>query len=171
MKVLHCGTAEEKTPSEASDFEREQLRFFLSSGDIAVGLAEINPSLAWLPELMRMNVARDPSQLARWIGRNFSDPEAVREVAANLEYFDETTADLLEFRLNRQIPTLSPLLAKSWNLIIRHIQNSRRGMLHSDWYKLQPRLKAGDRSPEVAGEACRFTSPKAEAWEAVLLVR
>ena len=33
-------------------------------------------------------------------------------------------------------------------------------MLHSDWYELQPRLKAGDRSPEVAGEACRFTSPK-----------
>jgi hypothetical protein len=46
-----------KTPSEASEFEREQLRFLLSGDDVAATLASVNPSLAWLPVLPIFNSA------------------------------------------------------------------------------------------------------------------
>ena len=65
-----------KTPSDTTDFEREQLRFFLSREDVAETLAELNPSLAWLPEFARMKVIQSPGQLTPWIEKNFDDPEA-----------------------------------------------------------------------------------------------
>src|SRR3981189_2045767 len=103
-----------KTPRDTTDFEREQLRFFLSREDVADKLAELNPSLAWLPELARMKVIQSGAQLTPWIEKNLDDPEAVREVSGNLDFFDERAAELLEFRLNRRRETLPPLLAKSW---------------------------------------------------------
>ena len=78
---------QKKTPTEATDFEREQLRFFLSSGNLTEMLIELNPSLAWLPMLSQINLIKDEKQLVPWVERNFADPEAVREVAANIHYF------------------------------------------------------------------------------------
>ena len=149
-----------KTPSDTSDFEREQLRFFLSREDVAEKLAELNPSLAWLPELARMKVIQSPSQLTPWIEKNFDDPEAIREVSANLGFFDERAADLLEFRLNRQRDTLSPLLTKSWQLIVRHIRDTPRGILRSEWFDIEPRIKAGESSPELLERLARVLRPK-----------
>src|SRR5260370_32788922 len=113
-----------KTPYESTDFEREQLRFFLGREDVADKLAELNPSLAWLPELARIKVIQSSSELTPWIEKNFDDPEAVRESSGNLDYFDEIAADLLHFRLNRRRYTLPPLLATRWHLIIRHIRDN-----------------------------------------------
>ncbi len=36
-------STKKKTPRDATDFEREQLRFFLSQEDVAEKLAELNP--------------------------------------------------------------------------------------------------------------------------------
>jgi hypothetical protein len=149
-----------KTPSDTTDFEREQLRFFLGREDVAETLAELNPSLAWLPELARMKVIRSPEQLTPWIEKNFDDPDAVREVAANLGFFDERSAELLELRLNRRRNSLSPLLAKSWQLIIRHIRDTPRGLLQSEWFEIEPRIKAGERSTEVLERLARLLRPK-----------
>jgi hypothetical protein len=149
-----------RTPSDTSDFEREQLRFFLSREDVGEKLAELNPSLAWLPELARMKVIKSPAELTPWIEKNFDDPEAVREVSANLEFFDETAAGLLEFRLNRTRHTLPSFLAKSWQLIIRHIRSSPRGVLRSEWFDIEPRLKAGEHSSELLERLARLLRPK-----------
>jgi hypothetical protein len=62
-----------------------------------------------------MKVVKDPRQFAMWVEKNFADVEAVREVAANLGYFNEASADLLQNRLNYH-PDLPPLLTKSWCL-------------------------------------------------------
>jgi hypothetical protein len=153
-------TTKKKTPSDTTDFEREQLRFFLSREDVADKLAELNPSLAWLPELARMKVIQSAVQLTPWIEKNFDDLEAVREVSGNLEFFDERAAELLEFRLNRRLDTLSPLLSKSWQLIIRHIRDNPRGMLRSEWYDIQPRIKAGEHSAELLERLARVLRPK-----------
>jgi len=149
-----------KTPSDTTDFEREQLRFFLSREDVADKLLELNPSLAWLSELARMKVIQSPAQLTPWIEKNFDDPEAVREVSGNLEFFDERAAELLEFRLNRRRDTLPPLLAKSWQLIIRHIRDNPRGVLRSEWFDIQPRIKAGEHSAELLERLARILRPK-----------
>jgi hypothetical protein len=53
-----------RTPSDASEFEREQLRFFLSSNDVVTTLSAINPSLAWLPILRQMQVVGADHELA-----------------------------------------------------------------------------------------------------------
>jgi hypothetical protein len=151
---------EKKTPTDTTDFEREQLRFFLSREDIAETLAELNPSLAWLSEFARMKVIQSSAELTPWIEKNFDDPKAVREVSANLKFFDETAAELLELRLNRGRDTLSPLLAKSWQLIIRHIRDNPRGVLRSEWFDIQPRIKAGERSPEMLERLARLLRPK-----------
>lgn len=44
-------SARKRTPEDVTEFEREQLRFFLAGDDLATTLATINPSLAWLPVL------------------------------------------------------------------------------------------------------------------------
>ena len=152
-------TKTRKTPSDVTEFEREQLRFFLSRADVAQVLAELNPSLAWLPELARMKVIQSPAQLTPWIEKNFGDAAAVREVSANLEFFDERAADLLELRLNRQIEVLPPLLVKSWQLIIRHIRNNPTGLLRSEWYDIQPRIKAGEHSADLLERLARVLRP------------
>jgi hypothetical protein len=88
--------ARKKTPQDASEFEREQLRFFLSGDDLATTLAAINPSLAWLPDLFGMKLIEDDTQLI-WVERNFSDMDSVRHVVNNLQLFGPKAANFLEF--------------------------------------------------------------------------
>lgn len=149
-----------KTPSDTTDLEREQLRFFLSREDVAGKLAELNPSLAWLPELVRMKVIQSTDQLAPWIEKNFDDPEAVREVSGNLDFFDERTAALLEFSLNRGRDALPRHLVKSWQLIIRHIRENPRGILRNEWFDIQPRIRTGEHSSELIERLTRALQPK-----------
>ena len=94
--------SQKKTPSDATDFEREQLRFLLGRNDLTATLVEFNPSLAWLPILGEMKLIREETQLAPWIERNFASLEAIRDIAANIRFFGPETADILEFRLNRE---------------------------------------------------------------------
>src|SRR6185312_5022862 len=91
-----------KTPGNATDFEREQLRYFLSQGDLAATLATLNPSLAWLPFLSQMKLIQNERQLASWIERNFFDVQAVRDVVANLRFFGSDIATLLDHSLTIQ---------------------------------------------------------------------
>ncbi len=76
-----------KTPEDTSEFEREQLRFFLSGDDLAATLATVNPSLAWLPVLSEMKLLENDIQLIAWVERNFADVDAVRDVVNNLHFF------------------------------------------------------------------------------------
>ena len=88
--------ARKKTPKDASEFEREQLRFFLSTDDLVTTLATVNPSLAWLPVLSQMRLIQDESQLISWIERNFEDTDAVEDVVANIGFFGPEAARFLE---------------------------------------------------------------------------
>ncbi len=127
-----------KTPADATPFERDQLRFFLSEGDLAATLSEVNPSLAWLPVLSEMQLIQSETQLIAWIERNFGDADAVRDVVANIHFFGPETANFLEYRLNAQAENLPPLLAKSWALIIRHMRTSKGGLAHNGWFDIVP---------------------------------
>src|SRR5438309_1152166 len=122
-------TSAKKTPRDATEFEREQLRYLLSTDELSFMLVEVNPSLAWLPVLIEMRVIQAGTQLAPWIERNFADVDAVRDVAANIHFFSPETASLLEFGLNRQRDRLSPLLVKCWRLIIRAMRTGDRTVL------------------------------------------
>ena len=139
-----------KTPADVTPFEREQLGFFLSGGDLAATLAEFNPSLAWLPYLSEMKLIQSERQLTAWIERNFADVDAVRDVVANTQFFGRETANFLEFRLNSQRAGLPPLLAKSWALIIRHLRTAKAGFAQSEWFEIAPQLRQGDHSNSFA---------------------
>jgi hypothetical protein len=138
---MTAASQKKKTPKDATEFEREQLRFFLTRDDLAATLTEINPSIAWLPLLAEMKLIGPDTQLAPWLERNFSNPDAVREVAANIRFFVPETAELLEFRLNHELDRLTPLLEKCWRLIIRYMRTTRRGVLQADWFEIAPRIK------------------------------
>jgi hypothetical protein len=148
-----------KTPSDATAFEREQLRFFLSKRDAAAILVELNPSLSWLPVLAELRLIDAKTQLAPWIQKNFSDVSAVREVAANIHFFGAETADILEWRLN-QTTDLASLLMKSWRLIVRHMRNVRKGIPRHEWFELAPRVKNGESSTEVLERVANVLRPK-----------
>jgi hypothetical protein len=145
------GILGKKTPSDASEFEREQLRFLLSGDDVAVILAQINPSLAWLPVLWEMGLIQNERQLVAWIERNLASTDAVREVVANLKFFGPDTANLLQMRLNSEAPKLElpPYLVQSWKLIIRHMRATKRDLAHNEWFDLQPDLKRGEHNNAV----------------------
>jgi hypothetical protein len=146
---MNASANKKKTPRDATEIEREQLRFFLTRDDLALTLAEINPSIAWLPWLAEMKLLQPGTQLAPWIERNFAEPDAVHDVVSNIHYFNPDTAELLEFRLNRQLESLSPLLVKCWRIIIRFMRGARRGVLASDWFDVAPLVKRGEQSQEV----------------------
>jgi hypothetical protein len=148
------------TPVDVSEFEREQLRFFLSNSDMVGLLTEINPSLAWLPILAGMNLLRNDAVLPAWVERNFSSLDAVREVVDNIRFFKAESARILEVRLNAYRDKLEPLLAKCWRLIIRHIRNAEHGTLQNEWFEVTPRLKRSDFSTEVLERVSRLLTPK-----------
>jgi hypothetical protein len=148
------------TPIDVSDFEREQLRFFLTNTDIVRVLGELNPSLAWLPILAGMKLLQHEAALATWVERNFSSLDAVRDVVNNILFFRAESARILEFRLNALQDALEPLLVKCWRLIIRHIQNAEHGALQNEWFQLAPNLKRGDLSTEVLRRLTDVLTPK-----------
>ena len=157
-----------KTPNDASEFERQQLRFFLSGEDVAAKLATINPSLAWLPVLHEMRLVQNGSQLINWIERNFSDPDAIREVVENLHFFNPEHAGLLEFRLNGQAETLPPLLLKCWCLILRSIKENKHGLLQSEWYELEPQIRRGEYSAALLEKTAETLRPKLKLSKRIL---
>jgi hypothetical protein len=152
-------TEGKRTPTDVSEFDREQLRFFLSGTDMARTLVELNPSLAWLPILAEMNLLQNDAALALWVEQNFASLDAVSEVVANIRFFRAESARMLEYRLNNQRDRLDPLLAKCWQLIIRHIRNEQPGALQSAWFQLLPQLKRGDLSVDVLGRVVDVLSP------------
>src|SRR6266536_1299110 len=149
-----------KTPADTTPFEREQLRFFLSGGDLAATLSEVNPSLAWLPVLAEMKLIQNETQLIAWIERNFADVDAIRDVVANIHFFGPETAAFLEYRLNARGANLSPLLAKSWSLVIRHMRAAKKGLAQSEWFEIAPQLKRGDHSTVVLERLANALRPK-----------
>jgi hypothetical protein len=149
-----------KTPADATPFERDQLRFFLSGGDLAGTLSEVNPSLAWLPVLSEMKLIQSDTQLITWIERNFADADAVRDVVANIHFFGPEAANFLEYRLNAQAVNLPPLFAKSWALIIRHMRAAKGGLPHNEWFEMAPQLKRGDHSVAVLQRLANALCPK-----------
>jgi hypothetical protein len=152
--------ARKKTPEDASEFEREQLRFFLSGDDLAATLAAVNPSLAWLPVLSEMKLIENDTQLIAWVERNFSDVDAVRDVVNNLRFFGPQAANFLEFRLNGQAASLSPLLAKSWQLILRHMRTSKQSLGQNEWFEIAPQLKRGEHSAVLLERLASALRPK-----------
>jgi hypothetical protein len=153
-------TTKKVTPADVSEFERERLRFFFAGSDALTTLPEINPSLAWLPLLAGMKVFENDAVLPAWIERNFGDVEAVREVVANLRFFNAEIARILRRRLDMQSHELDPLLTKSWQLIIRHIENEQQGRDQNQWFDLLPRLRKDDLSPDVLSQIIHLLTPK-----------
>ncbi len=149
-----------KTPADATPFEREQLRFFLSGSDLATTLSEVNPSLAWLPLLSEMKLIQSETQLIAWIERKFGDPDAVRDVVANIQFFGPETANFLEYRLNAQAADLPPLLVKSWALIVRHMRAAKQGLAGNVWFDVVPHLKRGDYSIPVLERLANVLRPQ-----------
>ncbi|MGD0635690.1 MAG: hypothetical protein ABSA13_15695 [Beijerinckiaceae bacterium] len=104
---IHRQAVRKKTPSDVSDFEREQLRFFLSGDDLANTLVTINPSMAWLPDLWQMKVIQGENQVIAWIERNFAETDAICDVAANIHLFGSDTAALLVHGVSRMVQAVA----------------------------------------------------------------
>jgi hypothetical protein len=148
------------TPIDVSEFEREQLSFFLSAADMATTLTELNPSLAWLPLLAELNLLQNDAALPLWIERNFDGLDAVREVVDNIRFFKTESATILQHRLDGQRDKIDPLLAKCWQLIIRHIHNSKQATPSNEWFEVMPRVKRHDLSTELLERISRVLTPK-----------
>ena len=150
-----------KTPARVTEFEREQLRFFLSQGGLPEALATLNPSLAWLPVFLQSGIARENSRgpVATWVARNFADPDAVREVVANLQYFNTETAEILDRQLIAQARELPAFLVQSWRLIVHAMRERAAVRSRGDWFVLQPRIISGDTSSEVMNRLCQILRP------------
>jgi len=161
--------ARKKTPEDVSEFEREQLRFFLAGDDLAAMLAAVNPSLAWLPDLYGMKLVQSETQLIGWIERNFADIDAVRDVVKNVRLFGPETANFLEFRLNHHAGNLAPLLEKSWQLVIRHMRAAKRHLAQNEWFEIAPQLKRGEHSTALLERFATALRPKLKLGEKLSL--
>ena len=152
--------SEKKTPKDVSEFEQQQLRFFLAHGHLTTTLAEMNPSIAWLPWLAKQKVLQRNTNLAKWIEQNLNDVNEIRNVADNIRFLNAETAQSLESNLNRLGNSLPPLLVKCWRLMIKHMRFWDYQQLSSEWPNIQPRISTGDWSPEVISRFCEALKPK-----------
>lgn len=157
---MGSSTLKKVTPNDVTELEREQLRFLLSGSDMAQALVELNPSLSWLPTLYEMNLLKDDAAVAAWVEQNFDSTDAVREVVANLRFFREESADVLQFRLDKKRDELPALLVKCWQLIIRHIRNSHQDFPYREWFEILPRLKKGEHSTELLERLVKAITPR-----------
>ena len=157
---MASSTSRKVTPNDVTGLEREQLRFLLSGSDMARALVELNPSLSWLPTLYEMNLLKDDAAVAVWVEQNFDSTDAVREVVANLRFFREESADILQFRLDQKRNELPALLVKCWQLIIRHIRNARHDFSYREWFETLPRLKKGEHSTELLERLVKAVTPR-----------
>jgi hypothetical protein len=149
-----------RTPADVTPFEREQLRFFLAQGDLVTTLADVNPSLAWLPVLWEMNLVQSETQLIAWIERNFEDIEALREVVANVRFFGPETANFLQYRLNLQMANLPSFLAKCWSLVIRYMSTAKHAVAENEWFEIAPQLRRGDHTFSMLERLANTLRPK-----------
>jgi hypothetical protein len=149
-----------KTPADVTEFEREQLRFFLSGDELTATLASLNPSLAWLPVLSEMKLIRSERQLSPWIRRNLGDVDALREVISNLSFFGPETGTFLKSQLETEAAALPALLVKSWNLIIRHMCSIKQGLARLEWFELMPQIKRGEHNSVMLERIANALRPK-----------
>ena len=150
-----------KSPEETTDFEREQLRFFISVEELPANLAVVNPSLAWLPALAQLDLIRfDEQRLGSWLAAKFAEPQAVRDVAAHIHMFGPDVAETLEFQLNDRRSELPDWLVKSWRLMIRVMHGTRRGLGGRDWSDIEPRLRQGEASIDLFRRVGSMLKPR-----------
>ena len=148
-----------KTPENATELEREQLRFLLGKeADISALLVELNPSLAWLPFIAQLNVPNRDRQLAIWVQQNLAEQDAVSEVAANIRLFGSEAASIIELGLERA-PELSNLLIKCWRLIVRHMKKPKDLWSINNWYEIAARVRRGEQSPDVLEQIAKILRP------------
>jgi hypothetical protein len=160
IRAVKSRSPRKRTPADATPFEREQLRFFLSGGNLGAILSDVNPSLAWLPALSEMKLIQSETQLITWIERNFADMDALRDVVSNIRFFGSETANFLEYRLNLQAPDLPPLLTKSWSLVIRHMRAAKQSLVGNEWFEIAPQLRRGDHSAATLERLSNLLRPK-----------
>jgi len=153
-------TTRKRTPKDASEFEREQLRFFLAEGDLAATLASVNPSLAWLPDLVQMKLVKGERQVIGWIEHNFASPEAIKDVVDNIAFFGPESAQALEYRLNAQSSSLAPLIAHCWQLVIQQMRLAKPLLLQNQWFQIAPRIAQGDRSGALLERIAETLRPR-----------
>jgi hypothetical protein len=55
---------------------------------------------------------------------------------------------------------IEPLLAKCWQLIIRHIRNAQNGTLRNEWFEVLPLVKRDDLSIDVLERVADVLTPK-----------
>lgn len=161
---------QKRTPSDASEFEREQLRFLLSGDDVATTLATVNPSLAWLPILQQMQLIKNEHQLIAWVERNFSEVQAIRDVVANIHFFGPETARFLDLRLNTPVENLPLLLVRCWRLIIRAMKARKQGLLQNEWFEIAPQVKRGEHSAALLKRIAEVLQPKLRLGKRLFLV-
>ncbi|MGD0307515.1 MAG: hypothetical protein ABSC71_22040, partial [Candidatus Acidiferrales bacterium] len=153
-------TTRKRTPKDASEFEREQLRFFLAGGDLAATLARVNPSPGWLPDLIQMKLVKGEGQVIGWIERNFPSPEAITDVVDNIAFFGPESAQALEYRLSAQSSSLTPLIADCWRLVIQQMRLAKPLMLQNQWFQIAPRIAQGDRTAALLERIAETLRPR-----------
>ncbi|MGQ0552998.1 MAG: SIR2 family protein [Planctomycetota bacterium] len=159
-----------KPPDHTDDFEREQAKFFLGAPECADSLADMNPSLAWLPLLAKWQaIGLDDPRLASWIERRFVDVDAVSDVVAGIGMLRQETARLLGNALQRRERDLPAVLAKSWRLIIRHCETTPIGLAHYAWFEIKPRVSSGDHCPEIMEKLVDALRPKLRVSKRIVL--
>src|SRR5665213_992863 len=150
-----------KDPRDASDFEREQLSFLIAHDDAVTLLVSNNPSLAWLPTLADLKlVGKDQPWLVAWLERNLEEPDAVRDVVANIALLGKTVGDVLDYRLQHLQAPLREPYATAWRLIVRHLKTPGRDVFGSGWFDVQPRLARGERTPDVLEQLVQLLLPQ-----------
>lgn len=151
-----------KTPTEATEFDRAQLSSLKGRGNAPALLIEANPSLAWLPTLTEVKMIRhDERWLAGWIMGNLQDYRAVTAVVAQLGLFGPGVADALSYSLEQYKGELSPILRKSWSILIRHMRRMQPSPA-SGWYDLLPVLMCGEITADTVKRLTDLLTPELE---------
>lgn len=150
-----------KDPIDTSDFEREQLSFLVTRDNGPAILIATNPSLAWLRTLADLKIVnRDQGWLGSWLERNLDNPDAVRDVVANISLLGPKVGDFLDYRLRHLRAAPVEPYATAWNLIIRHLRSQEQRPFGGGWFAIKPRFAGGDVTPDVLEQLAELLRPR-----------
>lgn len=162
-------TEHERNPENASNFSINKVNFCLGEEMRQNGLnsviSTINIPVRWIIWFFRNSEFEIGNPIVAWISRNFSNLNAVKDVADNMDYISHAKISrqyirAVERELIRQEENLNPINIRCWRLILRYLSSPRLDSLQSEWFRIKARVKRGEYSNEIIKKIGEILEPK-----------
>ena len=161
----------QKSPENLSNLDREKLSFFLKQSELSNVFENRELSISWILFLITLQLKESFSFLARQLVLKVATTVEVSELfeefeklkdTKDLEIFDVFKPEFireLKVALQNHAPK-DDLVYKSWQLIIRYVDDNPTRLSETNWYKILDRIEQNDNIGGLVNEIVNYLRPR-----------